>query len=83
MSLADLFRPYPVLKRGLVNLKSGTVFNALIFKQAGPYLVLRQAQLLQDRGAAVKGATPADGEVLVDRREVDFIQLVSPERLGK
>lgn len=76
MNLSAWFRPYVELKRVLLNLKSGTVFRGVVFQQVGPYLVLRSAEMLSDRGAAVKGnALAVDGEVLVLRGDVDFIQV--------
>lgn len=63
---------YPVLKQGIVNLKSGTTFKALIWRQQGGWLILRNAQLLEGRKAAVA----VDGEVTVRVSDVDFIQIV-------
>jgi len=77
MKFFDRFRPYLELKRAIVNLKSGTVFRAVVYQQTGPWLILRQAEILEDRGTAVKGSPPAmDGEVLVMRTDIDFVQVI-------
>jgi len=75
----NLFRkPYLELKRGIVNLKSGTVFRGILYRREGGLQILRQAELIQDRGKAVNGTKPAtlDGEVILDASEIDFIQVV-------
>jgi hypothetical protein len=64
--------PYPFLRSAIVNTKSGKAFRGVLYKRAGGYLVLRQAELL-GRGAA---AVPLDGETLVPLGEVDFLQLI-------
>lgn len=75
MNIGEWLRPYPVLKRGIVNLKSGTSFRAVIFRQAGPYLVLRSVEILEDRGVPQNGNAAMVGEVLVKSSDVDFIQV--------
>ncbi len=74
MSFFDRFRPYPTLKTGIVNLVSGTAFKGVIWRRRGPWLVLRQAELLSDRGNPASGKV--DGEVLVALADIDFIQVV-------
>lgn len=74
MSFFDRFRPYPALKTGIVNLVSGTAFKGVIWRRRGPWLVLRQAELLSDRGNPASGKV--DGEVLVALADIDFIQVV-------
>ncbi len=75
MSLSSLFRPYPELKTGIVNLKSGTAFRGVVWKIAGAFVVLRNAEMLQDMGKASRHVI--DGEVVVNLTEIDFIQVVS------
>jgi hypothetical protein len=75
MSFRDLFRPYPELKTGIVNLKSGTSFRGVIWKVAGEFVALRNAEMLQDMGKAARHVV--DGEVIVNLSEIDFIQVVS------
>lgn len=75
MSLREWLRPYPVLKRGIVNLKSGTSFRAVMYRQAGEFMVLRNVEMLEDRGNKLTGTPALDGEVLVKASEIDFIQV--------
>ena len=74
MSIFDRFRPYPVLRTAIVNLASGTAFRGVIWRRRGPWLVLREAELLSDRGNPASGKV--DGEVLVALADIDFIQVV-------
>ena len=64
-----MFRTYPELRECIVNLKSGTAFRGLIFKKAGDFYVMRQAVLLPDN-------KPIDGEILIIKSEIDFIQIM-------
>lgn len=75
MGLSSLFRPYPELKTGIVNLKSGTSFRGVVWKVAGSFLALRNVEMLQDMGKAARHVV--DGEVVVNLSEIDFIQVVS------
>jgi hypothetical protein len=54
----------------IVTLKTGMAFRGVLFDADAGTLVLRSAQAIAD------GAAPltVDGEVLVDRSEVDFLQ---------
>ena len=71
------FRAYPELKTGIVNLKSGTSFRGVVFKVAGAFLVLRNAEMIQDRDHAERHVI--DGEVIVKISDIDFIQVVDPK----
>ena len=75
MSFFDRFRPYPELKTGIVNLKSGTAFRGVVWKVAGEFVVLRNTEMLQDMGKAARHAV--DGEVVVNLSDIDFFQVVS------
>lgn len=55
----------------VVNTKTGKAFRGVFFGARGPLLVLRQATLLEP-GHAVA----VDGEVLVERSNIDFLQVV-------
>lgn len=57
-------------RRVVVNLLSGSAINGVLVRQRGPLLHLKDAQLLE------QGAEPAplDGEIVVERSQVDFIQ---------
>ena len=68
-----IFDTYPTCHKAIVNLKSSTTLRGVIWRRRGGYLVLRQAELLCPREAPMA----MDGEVLVFRADVDFIQVVS------
>lgn len=72
--LQRLFYQYPLLRRGIVNLKSGTVFRAIVYRRIGPFLVLRQVEMLSDRDSKMDPQA-TNGEVLVQMVDVDFIQV--------
>lgn len=57
-------------RRVVVNL-ADKAFSGVLWAKRGPLLVLRDAVLLQ-HGAA---DTPIDGEVVVERSRVEFIQV--------
>ncbi|SUA72667.1 Uncharacterised protein [Nocardia otitidiscaviarum] len=63
---------YVVHRRVVVNLLSGTAITGVITKTRGPLYVLRDAAVLRENGEAV----PADGEIVVDKANVDYIQAV-------
>jgi len=60
-----------VRKRVIVN-QAERAFAGIMWAQYGPLLVLRNAELLQP-GAAPQ---PLDGEVVIERASVHFIQIV-------
>lgn len=70
------FRRYPALKTIIVNLRSGTVFRGVLYQETGPYLMLKQTEMLSDRDSKMDPRI-VSGEVLVYRRDVDFIQVVT------
>lgn len=57
----------------IVNLKSGSAFRGVVWRHRGPYVMIRNAQLLQADGAQ---PLSLDGEVVVQQRDVDFIQVL-------
>lgn len=73
MSLA--WRRNVVRRRGIVNLKSGRTFRGILWKQSGPLVVMRQAEMLE----AGREPIPVDGEVVIERSEIEFIQLTITE----
>jgi small nuclear ribonucleoprotein (snRNP)-like protein len=64
------YRRLVVNRRVIVNLVGDRAFDGVLVRQSGPLLVLKGAVLL------VPGAEPAplDGEVVIERDRVDFIQ---------
>jgi hypothetical protein len=64
------YRRTAVHMRVIVNLPD-KAFDAILWAQRGPLLVLRDAKLLQPGAEPV----PLDGEVIVERSHVEFIQV--------
>lgn len=58
-------------RRVVVNLKSGQAIDGHLIARRGTLLFLRAATLHEPGAAPV----PLDGEILIDRSEVDFIQV--------
>ena len=52
--------------------------RGVIWRRRGPFVVLRNVALLQDRGQPSKKVS-VDGEVLVRLDDIDFIQVLSGE----
>lgn len=75
MNFLDRFRPYPELRTVIVNMKeSDTVFQAVLWRRRWPFVILRNVVLLSDHtGQDSKRLT---GEVLVQLRDIDFIQVL-------
>ena len=73
-----IFGPrYPVLKRVIVNTKTGKAFRGVLWERRGEYLVLREAELLAAGGRSERReVVSVDGDVLIDRSNVDFVQVV-------
>jgi hypothetical protein len=62
----------PTRHRAFVNLVDGTTVEGVLWRNRGAYLVLRESRLHGPEGAPV----PVDGEVVIDRSRVQFVQLV-------
>lgn len=65
--------PYPFVRSVICTTKSDRAFRGILWKRANGFLVLKNAELLQPRGAAAAMA----GEVVIAEREVDFLQVLS------
>jgi hypothetical protein len=65
---------WPVRRRALVNLTTGKAFRGVLWAKRGPLLILRDAVLIEN-GQQV----PLDGEVVIERPQVEFIQLIPAE----
>lgn len=63
------FSRWPTKTTILCHTKSGRTFRGVLWCKRGPLLVLKDASILD--GA---GVLPVDGEVFVERANVDFIQ---------
>jgi hypothetical protein len=62
-----------VLRRTvIVNLDDGTALHGVMYRKAGPLLVLKNAQLLEE------GAEPLsiDGDAIIERSRVLYIQAI-------
>jgi len=66
------YRRSLVRRRVIVNLDSGTTFSGIAWAQRGPLLVLRNVET-SNAGRSV----PVDGEVIVERRRIDYIQVLT------
>lgn len=71
--LGDLFNLYPRKRRVIVNTKTDRAFHGVLWRRRWGYLVLRNAEMVRDR----EGTVAMDGEVVIERANVDFIQVVS------
>lgn len=67
-------KKYPILKSGIINLKSGTAFRGVVFDIRGGYVILRNAEILQDRNTKIN--KPIDGEIVISESEIDFYQVL-------
>jgi len=59
-----------VARRVVVNLKSGRGVDGLLIRKAGDLLFLRNATALE----AGTAPAPVDGEAVIQRQDIDFIQ---------
>lgn len=64
--------PYPEKRTVIVNTRTDRAFRGVLWRRRWGYLVLRNAELLKGRGETV----PVDGEVVIARDNVDFIQVI-------
>lgn len=62
-----------VLHRVVVNLRSGTAITGVLIRQRGPLLVIADAQV----HAVGEEPVHVDGEVIVERAHVDFVQALA------
>lgn len=67
-------RPWRLVKarKVVVNLRSGQAIEGLLVRQSGPLLFLAEAQLHEGNSSPV----PIDGQAVIERPGVDFIQLL-------
>lgn len=62
---------WPVRKRVVVNLLTDRAFTGILWARRGPLLVLRDA-VMHEPGVP---PAPIDGEVVVERDQIEFIQV--------
>lgn len=59
-------------RRVMVNLAGGTAIQGVLWGDRGPLLVLKDATLHLDGG----NLAPLDGEVIIERTRIDFVQVL-------
>lgn len=70
--MARTYGRLAISRRVLVNLTSGSAIDGILWDERGDLLVLRDANLHADGGSA-----PLDGEVIIERTRIDFVQVVT------
>lgn len=67
------FRRYVVRRRVVINLLSGRAVEGVVVAQDGPLLIVKDARIHET------GSHPSevDGDVVVERGQVDFIQALA------
>jgi len=65
-------------RRVLVNLKDAVAIRGVLFEARGPLLVLKDAYLLE----AARDPVRLDGDVIVERTNVSFAQVIVPAAEG-
>lgn len=59
-------------RRVIVNLKTEKAFSGVVTRKVGPLLEIRDSELLEGGRQPVK----MDGAVLVERANIDFVQIL-------
>ncbi len=70
--IRDLLDPYPFVRRVIVVTKTDRTFRGILWRRRRGFLVLHQAELLE-HGKAVA----MDGELVIERANLDFIQVLA------
>lgn len=66
------YRRLALHRRVIVNLRSGSAISGVLLRTRGPLLELGNAELLE----AGRTPIPLDGRQLVERANVEFVQVV-------
>jgi hypothetical protein len=69
-------------RRVVVNLRTGTTIRGVLWTQRGAVLVVKDADLLADTGTTLPAPARLDGEVILERSNVDFVQVLPEPRAG-
>ncbi|MER7813651.1 hypothetical protein ABZ714_30685 [Streptomyces sp. NPDC006798] len=67
------WRRTAVRRRVVVNLTTDKAFDGVLWAKRGALLVLRDARLLE----AGREPQPIDGEVVIERTRVEFVQVLA------
>lgn len=70
--MARSYRKLAINRRVMVNLLSGSAIDGVLYDERGPLIVLRDCNLHSEGGQHA----PLDGEVIVERDHIDFVQVV-------
>lgn len=70
------YRRLVVHRRVMVNLRSGRAVSGVVVAQDGPLLQLKSATVHEP---GEQGGVRVDGEIVVEREQVDFIQTIASE----
>lgn len=65
-------RFWPVRKEVIVNTKEGDAYKGVLYSVRGPLLTLKNWKILGADGSE----SPADGEFVIERFNVDFLQVL-------
>lgn len=60
-------------RRVVINLWSGTAIAGVVTKTTRSYCIVKDAQVIESGS----NPTTVDGEIVVDRRQVDYIQALT------
>lgn len=67
------YRKLVLHRRVVVNLIGGSAMDGVLWDERGALVVLRDVRMLVQGG----GASPVDGEVVIERSRIDFVQVPS------
>jgi hypothetical protein len=77
VALAVWSRRLRVRGRVMVALKSGNAIGGVIVRSLGSYVVLADPEIFDAESGQ---STPADGEIWLERSNVDYVQAISGRR---
>lgn len=67
------FRRTVLRRRVIINTTTDKAFRGVLLDRRGPLLVMRNVELLE----AARPPVPLDGEVVIERSKVDFVQVLT------
>lgn len=69
------YRRVALSRRVIVHTKTGSSLSGVLVEERGPILILKGAAML----TASSNPVPVDGDVVVERSNVDFVQVLAAE----